>query len=75
MPERGDLVMAKTPDLPAFLAGIPDAGLEPLKANLSQRAKALAVSGDEESRAWSSLYSFLETSIEEARLRRLGLTI
>lgn len=70
------MMQSKAPDLAGFLAGIPNEGLEPLRANLSQRAKALAVNGDDgESRAWVSLYGFLEVSIEEAQLRKLGIVL
>lgn len=65
--------MIKQPDLAGFLSAIPESGLEPLKAQLCQRAKALATSGDDESRAWSSLYGFLTIEIEIAQLRKLGI--
>jgi hypothetical protein len=72
----GDSIMqTKQPDLAGFLSDIPESGLEPLKDQLAQRAKGLAGNGDEESRAWSSLYGFLQISIEEAQLRRLGVTL
>lgn len=62
-------------DLAGFLAAIPDEGLEPLKASLSQRASTLAGNPDDESRAWVSLYQYMTTEIEAARLMKLGIAI
>lgn len=67
--------MTKTPDLAGFLSAIPESGLEPFKAQLGQRATALAGDGDEESLAWASLYGYLTIEIETAQLRRLGITL
>lgn len=67
--------MTRQPDLAGFLSAIPETGLEPLKAQLDRRAKALASSGDDESRAWASLYGFLTIEIEIAQLRKLGVTL
>ena len=72
---QGEYMQPKTPDLAGFLAGIPDEGLSPLKASLSERANTLAGNPDDESRAWVTLYRYMVTEIECASLLKLGVAI
>jgi hypothetical protein len=67
-------MMQAMPTLARFLADIPDEGLRPLKASLSQRANTLAGNPDQESRAWVSLYHYMVTEIECAELAKLGIS-